>query len=47
LYLNKEHWKAGKLWLQPILGWVTALDAMGYHHTQKRTVPFLLLDKIL
>lgn len=33
--------------LQPILGWLVTLNPAGYHHAQKRTVPFLLLTKTL
>ncbi|KRW98161.1 hypothetical protein PPERSA_02139 [Pseudocohnilembus persalinus] len=47
IFINPIHWKVASLWLEPILGWVTTLDPMGYHHSQKRTVPFLILDKII
>ncbi|KAL4480528.1 hypothetical protein ABPG72_022283 [Tetrahymena utriculariae] len=44
LYIHKEHWNMAKLWLEPILGWVVTLDPLGYHHAQKRTIPFMLLN---
>lgn len=26
-----------------MLGWIATLDVLGYHHAQKRTIPFSLL----
>jgi len=35
-----------RLWLEPILGWVVTLDPLGYHHAQKRTIPFAIMNAL-
>jgi len=43
LYLFEEHWAIAKRKVQPVFGFMCALDVMGYSLEQLFTVPFLAL----
>ena len=45
LYLFKEHWNIAKRKIQPVFGFMTTLDIMGYAKEQSETIPFLILEK--
>lgn len=47
LFLSEEHWKVAKLKMKPIMGWTTCLDVMGYTYSQIKTVPFLVMAKVM
>ena len=47
LYLFKEHWQIAKRKIQPVFGFMTTLDIMGYTGEQLSTIPFLILAKAL
>ena len=47
LYINEIHWKVAKEKMKSIMGFVATLDVMGYSFEQIKTVPFLVLTKLL
>ena len=47
IFINKSHWEISKNLMKPILGWIVTLDPAGYNYDQIKTIPFLLLHKIL
>jgi hypothetical protein len=47
LFINEHHWKVAKHKMKPIMGYVTTLDVMGYSYSQVKTIPFLVLSKLL
>lgn len=47
LYIDEDHWKVAKLKMKPVMGWTTCLDVLGYSYSQIKTVPFLVLAKVM
>ena len=47
VFICPEHWEIASLLMKPILGWVLTLDPAGYTLSQKKVVPFILLEKTL
>jgi len=47
LYLFDEHWKYAQNWMKLIFGLVTTLDSFGYTYEQIKTIPFLVLNKVM
>ncbi|KAG2382423.1 hypothetical protein C9374_005625 [Naegleria lovaniensis] len=47
LYINETHWKVAKEKMKSIMGFVATLDVMGYSFQQIKTIPFLVLSKLL
>ena len=47
LYISEEHWRVSRQKMKPILGFIATLDIMGYSFEQFKTIPFLVLYKLL
>ena len=47
LFISEEHWKVSRQKMKPILGFIATLDIMGYAFEQFKTIPFLVLNKLL
>lgn len=45
LFLCEEHWRVARLRLQPIFGFMTTLNVLGYSESQQRTIPFAVLAR--
>lgn len=46
IFICKEHWQFSQLLIDRLLGWIVTLEPMGYHISQKLTIPFILMEKI-